>query len=815
MRICAGMLWKFIKRKSRVAMGLSDRERYQSLRIAYETNPTELNANALQQLIGTSSPAEDVLFAMKTEFDSAFYLAVNADVRASGIDPSFHYLLWGWKEHRTPSRFFDPQFYLQRNKDLGRQEMALAHYAVNGRKNNIPANAIGDKLWFTPCCPTDEEWNNVAPAMRSSKTKAVVILPVYKGLEETLSAIYAALRSRNADEYSLLVVNDKSPDQVLAEKLGDLAKKGLFDYHDSNINRGFVKTINYAIEHLSGDLDVILLNSDAYVSPGWFNRLIAHAERDATVATITPLSNNATICSYPLYDRDNYHELELSHERLDHLAAVANKGLSVETPTGVGFCFYMRRTAINAIGALDDAAFLVGYGEENDFCMRALNAGLKNLIVGDVFVFHTGSVSFSSIKEENFARGQYNLGLKHANYDLLVRSHVNADPERFMRRNLDAARLVAEFAGAVIVVTHKWSGGIETYLSYYRSKLAKAGKKCIFFRVHDLHHVTIEDPASKALFLPNLVGLDLRTQWGFVTDLISRLSPSLIHVNSFAGLNWLWHRRFVEHFTGLETELAFIGHDYSPISHHYQLLRPDNIFDGIPDLNKLQVWENMTDWTGSADVCSPQERAAVYESFFKGNVKVEVPSNAARQIYERFYPNIDIEVVPHEDHLPDVAHSRRSNDGERLLVAIVGAIGPHKGSDVLASLARDARARGLPIDYYLIGYSNDDTALENCGVRVSGRYDTEIEALEALDKIKPDLFFIPSIWPETFCYTLSMAFKKRIPPVVFDIGAQSERVSELAWGAVLPIGLSLYPSKLSDTLLSLDISDLWSKASGR
>lgn len=803
------MFWKILKKKSHITFGKSSRERYDELIEAYTLYPTPDNAAALENLFGTSTPFEDISYAMKTEFDPNYYLFINPDVREAQVDPAYHYLMWGWKEHRIPSKFFDPHFYYRRHKELDSQEFALAHYARTDRVAGIPANEIGDHYWFTPFCPSEEHWNNVKPAVRSSTTRAVVVIPVYKGLEETLTSIYHALNSRNGEEYSVLVINDNSPDVKLVKKISHLAQKGLFELYNNDINRGFVKTINFAIEYLTGDLDVVLLNSDAYVNPGWFNRLIAHADRDQNVATITPLSNNATICSYPLYDKDNYHSLEVNPQEIDKLASVANNGIAVETPTGVGFCFYMRRAAIQALGKLDEEVFLLGYGEENDFCMRALNAGWKNLIAGDVFVFHTGSVSFSSKKEENFAHGQVSLQRKHPNYEELVKSHVKADPERVMRRNIDAQRVLRVFSGAVIIITHKWAGGIETYLKHYITELGRKGKKALIFRVHDFHHISVEDPAYQPIFLPNLAGLDLRSEWDFVTRLLRDLRPNLIHINSFAGLTWEWHRRIIEELSVNDTDKVFIGHDYSPISHHYQLLRPDNVFDGIPTLAKLRDWQAMKDSTGSVDVCSPEERLKTYSAFFKSGVRVEVPSDTSRHIYKKFFTDINVFTLPHKDHLPDMEPAKRQTGREKLCIAVVGAIGTHKGSEVLVSLARDAHIRRLKIEYHLIGYSNHDECLRNFGVNISGRYNSEIEAIDILKEIKPDMLLIPSIWPETFCYTLSIGIKLRIPLVVFDIGAQAERAARIKWGKLLPIEFCKSPCILSNTLLSIDLDELW------
>ncbi len=65
-----------------------------------------------------------------------------------------------------------------------------------------------------------------------------------------------------------------------------------------------------------------------------------------------------------------------------------------ELPTGNGFCMYIRRAAIDAIGAFDEAAFPQGYGEENDFCQRASARGFRHLIAGNVYVRHARSASF-------------------------------------------------------------------------------------------------------------------------------------------------------------------------------------------------------------------------------------------------------------------------------------------------------------------------------------------------------------------------------------------------------------------------------------
>jgi GT2 family glycosyltransferase len=790
----------------------SVRSRFEKIRTTYAITASSEDAKFLQDLVGTTSSIDDVLAAMDAEFDAEWYLALYRDVRQNGVDPEYHYLMWGWKENRIPSRFFDPVYYTSRTPALGATEFPLAHYVKVSQPNGVPGNPISNRIWFDPMAIDEAAWTRVSPARFQPDTRAVVIVPVYKGYVETLTSIYQALNSRGSDCYALLVVNDKSPDESLAKKLKELSQLGLFEFFDSPVNRGFVQTINYALEHLSCGLDAVLLNSDAYVFPGWFGRMIAHADLDVTVATITPLSNNATICSYPVYDRDNYLALELPAEEVDRLSAKANAGLSVEAPTGVGFCFYMRRSAMNTVGLLDEEAFKLGYGEENDFCMRCRNAGMRNIIVGDVFVYHTGSVSFSSTKEENYNQGQTNLLKKHPNYSSDVQRHVSADPERIFRRNLDAERLQKKCQTSIIVVTHRWAGGIDTYLRSYREKTYDDKKPFVSVEVHDEHLVTIKEFDQNGIFVPNLESIDLRIEMAFLIELLKGLSPSLLQINSFAGLDWSSHLNLLNEFSAMGVPITYVGHDYSPISHHYQLLRPDNCFMGIPTPWELDRWSDMKNREGCIDACSSAERQSAYQAFFNAGARVEVPSIACYQIFRNFFPNADISVVPHPDHIPFANEAARRESDGLIHVAVVGAIGPHKGSDVLAALAADAQNRGLSIKYHLLGYSDNDLRLGECGVELWGRYSSDYEAADKLDKIQPDILFVPSIWPETFCYTLSIALKKRIPPVVFNLGAQAERVKSIAWGAVLPLDLSTNPALLSGALLNLPLERLWQDA---
>ena len=143
----------------------------------------------------------------------------------------------------------------------------------------------------------------------------------------------------------------------------------------------------------AGGRDVVLLNSDTEVPSGWLRRLAAQAYADRRVATVSPLSNNATICSYPDNDGGPI-AFGQTLEEVDDVCRTVNAGRWVDAPTTSGFCMYIRRKALREVGLFDAERFTVGYGEENDFCLRATALGWKHRIACDTFVYHKGSVSF-------------------------------------------------------------------------------------------------------------------------------------------------------------------------------------------------------------------------------------------------------------------------------------------------------------------------------------------------------------------------------------------------------------------------------------
>jgi GT2 family glycosyltransferase len=267
-----------------------------------------------------------------------------------------------------------------------------------------------------------------------------VIVPAYRGFEQTRRCVESVLASVQRAPFALVVVDDASPEPAISRYLDSLAGEGRIELLRNESNQGFVRSVNRAME-LHRDRDVVLLNSDTEVANDWLDRLDAAAGAGGRVATVTPFSNNATICSYPYEGWSGGVPGTLGLGGLDRLFASTNAKRTIDIPTAVGFCMLIRRACLDEVGLFDAERYGRGYGEENDFCMRSGKAGWRHVLAGDTFVFHEGGVSFSEERHALVRANALALVAVHPEYNRVVHEFILADPARELRDAVDLARM--------------------------------------------------------------------------------------------------------------------------------------------------------------------------------------------------------------------------------------------------------------------------------------------------------------------------------------------------------------------------------------
>jgi len=720
-------------------------------------------------------------------FDVAYYLALNKDVARASLDPLVHYVSYGGVEGRSPCANFDGAFYLRSNPDVAQARVnPLLHYLRFGRiegRATLPAFAMdaesdNDAPIPIASLPTEHEWG--ALRVGHSPTTAVVdvVVPVYKGRAETLRCLFSVLSAINKTPYELVVINDASPDPDLTADLLRLAGRGLFTLSANAENRGFVYTVNCGMA-MHDERDVVLLNSDTEVYGDWLDRLRQASRRHQRTGTVTPLSNNATICSYPRFLHDNPYPLEIDYAFLDALAAEANAGVEAEAPTAVGFCMYIRRDCLKETGLFDEDAFGKGYGEENDFCQRAIRKGWRNIILADVFVRHWGSTSFQGERAKRVQSALKLVDKRYPNYQNDVRQFIERDVLAPARRQLDWARLKAQ-AGSenVLIVCHSRGGGAERHVQEDTRELLAAGVGVFYMRPQrgQPSRVTISHPVCTTL--PNLDSFDLAAADGLLSAL-RELAISRIHAHGLVDFVPDAADRIGGLARDLGVPLWVDIHDYKVICPRINLIDRNGRYCGEPT-DEARCDACLATMGSDFGVRSIREWRSMHHRVLQGAGRIMVPDEDVAVRLSRYFPDLRYTVSPHEDVDSQAIEVCRPElaENERLRIVVIGAIGRMKGYDILLACARDAKKRRLPLEFVLLGYSMDDARLAQAGVNVTGRY-LEPEALQKLDALRPHVVWLPSVWPETYSYTLSLALKAGYPVYGFDLGAISSRLKRL------------------------------------
>jgi len=216
----------------------------------------------------------------------------------------------------------------------------------------------------------------------------VVFVPIY-GRLDLAERCLRSLDATTPGAVPFLVIDDCGPERTSDSWLAGVMASGRATtllVNDRNL--GFVQTANRAFAARQGR-DVLLVNSDVVVFPGWYDGMLAAAGQG--VASVTAMSNQgsiATIAQGCLYS---------SPEQLAPIAEAARQSASppVGMPVGVGHALFLADAALSDVGVFD-LAFSPGYGEEVDWSIRARRRGWVHTAAPAVVVWHDAGASFGT-----------------------------------------------------------------------------------------------------------------------------------------------------------------------------------------------------------------------------------------------------------------------------------------------------------------------------------------------------------------------------------------------------------------------------------
>ena len=292
--------------------------------------------------------------------------------------------------------------------------------------------------------------------------RVTVIVPVYGDYGATRLCLDSLLHElKSSHHYHAILVDDATPDSQIAKYLIELESESCVQVLSNARNLGFIGSVNRALGHATQG-DIIILNSDTIVPTGFIDRLATAARSASDIGTVTPLSNNGELTSFPIPHSVNPLGSWDDVARIDTIAANCNAGIIVDIPSGIGFCLYITRACLDTVGPLSEV-FAPGYLEDADFCLRARELGFRNVCAPSVYVGHAGCKSFGPEKRSLVVRNLTVLERQFPNHRMECATFMAADPLRTARDAIERTaaaiachpRLLVTGTGAISAIARE------------------------------------------------------------------------------------------------------------------------------------------------------------------------------------------------------------------------------------------------------------------------------------------------------------------------------------------------------------------------
>lgn len=620
-----------------------------------------------------------------------------------------------------------------------------------------------------------------------------IIIPIYNAFDDFERCLDSIIRYTDLSKNRLILIDDASTDnriQPYLEKIGT-------QFYDKNIvvlqhdkNKGFSGSINDGINY-ANDSDVLILNSDTIVTKNWLAKIKSCAYSDCTIATVTPLSNNATLCSIPEFCQENQLPEGYTLNEFAQLIEERSLHLYPVIPVGNGFCMFIKREVIDSVGLFDEETFQRGYGEETDFCYRAEQIGYHHVMCDDTYIYHSGSVSFLSEEKKKYIYEHERIvNERYPIQNKRVAQHCSENPNSNIQENIKLWLTLKNKKKNILYLvqsdfradSNDHLGGTQIHVKDMCQISREEYNIFVAARNLDFLNLTAYIGGQEFLFkffigMPEAFEKFRDKKFALLyRNILTTFSIDLVHIHHTKNLTLELYYEANKRNIPIITTL----HDYYTICPKITMVTPKNELcigkdtvvqcqdclseKGIyRDTNYIELWRNH------------QKNALDFSS------KIVVPSDSTKKIIIKYYPQFSSKVVVIEHGIPDLYFGTvQPHNSKEFHVAFIGGINAEKGSRVSYELIKNGPS---DIMWYLFGVwgYNELSLLDKKNYTKTGLYERE-ELPGLLDRYCIDIVCILPILSETYCYTLSEAVARGIPVIATDIGALGDRVKSMNCG---------------------------------
>lgn len=683
-----------------------------------------------------------------------------------------------FQDWRTRDKITDPGSDRPMQGDSARIFSGNRSAALSDRTTGIPGSAEDPRA-------------SVASYGLPLAPSVTIIVPIYNAADDVRNCVESLLRNTTM-QASLCLIDDASPDPEIARLLSLYENIANIEVLTNPSNLGFTGTVNRGLQHTNGD--VVVLNSDTVVGPRWLENLRFAAYSAPAVGTVTAISDNAGAFSAPVSGERNATPVALTDDEVARLVYQASARSYPDVPTGNGFCLYVKRAVIDRIGLLDIENFPRGYGEENDFCMRAMEAGFHHLIDDSTYVFHREGSSFQGARDALLAAGIEKINTLYPEYNRLVAAAFTSTTIERARQATGAAFDAASESlpavrPRVLFLIHKAEGGMSRTALDLAAGLDRGYEAFILMSDgKNLDLMTREDGSLRKIGQVVLTDpiVDCRLPHPEYRSALSRILQDnrieLVHMHHAVSASL----DICELLRAFDIPLVLSLHDFFFVCPTVNLLDQDDVYCA----------GECTEGAGACPV--PFHHYAEIPGLKHGWVKawrkqlgrllnsadaLVAPSQHVADVFRSAYPALSADKFAVIEHGRDL-DSR--NDcvaapvaGEKVRILVPGVLARHKGAGVIRDLAM--LDGGKRLEFHFLG--RIPPQLEDIGTD-HGTYEVD-EFGERVRAIAPAFIGLFSITSETYGHVLTEAWSCGVPVLALDIGTQADRIGKHGGGWVL------------------------------
>lgn len=228
-------------------------------------------------------------------------------------------------------------------------------------------------------------------------------------------------------------------------------------------------------------------------------------------------------------------------------------------------------------------------------------------------------------------------------------------------------------------------------------------------------------------------------------------------------------------------QFTYLVHDYFCICPRLNLINVNDRYCGLPEVKDCDICLKRANFDQSKSIV---EWRSLNAKLLNTCDEIICFSNSSKKYLVRVYQNLSdkIKVI---GHIIDELRAPKVKNDNIITIGLLGQLCKHKGIEKIKELIQYIHNNQL--SKYRIVCIGDAQDVRNDSVFfATGKYRRE-DIANLVEEYNIDVFFMSSVCPETFSYTISEIQSMKRPLISYDLGAQGERTKNYKFGKVIPL----------------------------